>query len=222
MRRDDWPGLIRPDTFDTTCIDEVYRQDVYRMRKWVRDRHVVDLGANVGVFAIWALALNARHVTAVEAVPENMSALAANVAAAIRRGVSVGERLSVVQAAIAGEEGREGIEFYGTSAGHYAYTHHGGDDVDAITLDSLTGDLDAGWVCKVDIEGSEYETLLAANLEGCSYIAIEFHGHDHINGRNLDPHSCGHLIEHLMRTHHVETLGSVEHGGYLYAHRYNQ
>jgi hypothetical protein len=72
---------LRPGTSDGSVVDEVWRDGVYPLDAAdVRDRTVVDIGANVGAFTVWAAKAGARKVWAFEPDPGTAYVLARNVA----------------------------------------------------------------------------------------------------------------------------------------------
>ncbi|GIV00850.1 MAG: hypothetical protein KatS3mg014_2540 [Actinomycetota bacterium] len=177
---------------DPGVLREVVCEDVYRARHLMRGARVLDIGANVGVFAAWALRMGAREVVAVE--PGDHPSLDA---LPVRR----------VRAAVWSRAGEMCLEGGGGGA-RLAPCREGLPRVPLVPLDDLIdGPFD---VCKLDVEGAEYAAVPAATRLGlCAYIAMEFH-----------PGPLGRLVEHLSETHSVTVLGSWRRGGYLWAHVY--
>jgi hypothetical protein len=81
-------------------------------------------------------------------------------------------------------------------------------------------------VCKIDIEGAEYDALIGADLSGLKYIALEFHVQRPV-GSPYDasigegalpfvPGSVERLYDWIGRTHDTEFNGDVNSGGYMY------
>lgn len=213
-----WKGEIRPDSFDTSILDEVFVKDVYRARAHLHDATVLDLGANAGFFTVFAVQHGAKRVLAVEPVAESLEQLWRNVGAAVHANGSV----AALHAAVGGTQGRGRLTYHGVAAAHYAYVEP--DDAGAIevhSLDALVARLGFVDVCKVDVEGAEwaiFDAVASDTLRRIGYIAIEFHSVA-VGGAPLRPRALQDMIEKLSRTHAVDVLGTQERGGYIYATR---
>lgn len=215
---------LRPHTPDASIHNEIFTQEVYRARPHITpDCTVVDLGANVGIFSIWAASLSA-NVIAVEPMRENLDQLAINISAS-----QFTDRITVNQAAVGAISGSAYLipgpnENYGASAFTEFCNEYETGDVKVITLDDLLRDVESVAVLKLDIEGAEYPTILAASestLRKCQYITMEFHGVDGLmDGRDLAPGTFGAMVEKLARTHHVDILGHSNIGGFLFCDLY--
>jgi FkbM family methyltransferase len=108
----------------------------------------VDVGANVGVYSVFAADLGA-HVLAVE--PGRVDRLERNVALN-------GQPIEIVNSAIADHNGFSPFEPTGDTVAHIGT---GSASVPVVTLDDLLGDCTAAGV-KVDVEGSERRVLAGA------------------------------------------------------------
>lgn len=137
---------------------------------------VVDVGANIGVFALWAERLGAT-VVAFEPAPLTYQALTANVA---------GKRVETVHAAVVGSE-RSAVRLYLSKGSSTRHSIVGQEldsglsltefvDVPAVTLEDAVG---AGCdLLKLDCEGAEFECVLGAGdetLRAAKRLIIEFH-----------------------------------------------
>ena len=137
---------------------------------------VVDVGANIGVFALWAERLGA-DVSAYEPEPGTYASLVANVQ---------GRRISPTQAALVGEP-VPSVRLYLSELDSTRHTVVGKEiesgeplrefaDVPTVTLADVVGpgcDL-----LKLDCEGAEFEALLRADdetLRRARRIILEFH-----------------------------------------------
>jgi FkbM family methyltransferase len=137
---------------------------------------VVDVGANIGVFALWAERLGAS-VTAYEPEPGTYASLVANVA---------GRRISPAQAALVGQA-VPAVRLYLSELDSTRNTVVGKEiesgeelrefvDVPTVTLADVVGpgcDL-----LKLDCEGAEFDALLSADdetLRRAQRIILEFH-----------------------------------------------
>ena len=197
---------------DLIVIKEMFEENVYEVHGWhfSDDGVTVDLGSNVGAFAIQAASIGAKKVYAVEPEPHNLKALKDNIA--------LNELEDVVKVLELGVSDFNGSAVI-TDEGGGATIKDGkaGAEIKVITLDKLFKDnkINNVDVLKIDVEGSETEIILAASKETinkCNYIAIEF---DIRSGSRL-----GDMVMKLSETHHVRTMGSWERGGMIFANRY--
>lgn len=137
---------------------------------------VVDVGANIGVFSLWAERLGA-DVTAFEPEPRTFESLVTNVA---------GRRVSPTQAALVGQSVPT-VRLYLSELISTRHTVLGKEiesgeplrdyvDVPAVTLADVVG---SGCdLLKLDCEGAEFEGLLRADdetLRRAQRIILEFH-----------------------------------------------
>jgi FkbM family methyltransferase len=155
--------------------DGEYEVDGFAPRRGDR---VVDIGANIGLYALWA-ARRGAHVRAYEPAPESFACLAAN---ARRR------RIEPVQAAIVGTPPREGeVRLYLHDERSSRSTLLGCEigsgepltrsvDVPAMSIaDALAEGCD---LLKIDCEGGEFGILLESDptvLRNVRRIVLEFH-----------------------------------------------
>jgi FkbM family methyltransferase len=137
---------------------------------------VVDVGANIGVFSLWAERLGA-NVTAYEPEPRTFASLVTNVA---------GRRISPRQAALVGEA-LPTVRLYlseldSTRNTVTAKEIESGEplrdfvDVPTVTLAEVVGS--GCELLKLDCEGAEFEALLGADddtLRRAQRIVLEFH-----------------------------------------------
>ena len=144
---------------------------------------VLDLGANIGVFSVYAARLmGARRVIALEPVSGTFAKLKQNLASNNLDGA-----VTAVQKGIAGEAGTRSIQL-GVSSPHSSLYYRGDptfetgrtEDVTITTLDRLFADFDLDQVdvCKLDCEGGEVEALLAADdgvLRRIKCLTMEYH-----------------------------------------------
>lgn len=220
---------IRPNTTDEAVATEIFDEQVYRAADYIHPGSVViDLGANVGMFTIYAADRGAR-VIAVEPFPENVDQLRKNLMAA-----GVSDQVAVVPAACGDSNGhcevvpgdfggrdisaRSGDSFTQAPTGQHTI-------VPTIDLDTLLAPYDSIAVLKLDVEGAEYPIFEAASdstMRKIAYISMEFHGEsgNMLHGRKLKSGSFGRMIEKIAATHGVTILGRAPIGGYVFAKLY--
>jgi FkbM family methyltransferase len=206
-----------------TLFEEIWVRQSYRPKGWQAppDSTVVDIGANVGVFAVWAARrLRAGRIVAVEPSSEAVRALLANLD---RNGVT---GASVLQVAVGGTPGEATLRRRGPGAMStlferdlYGSDFHAVGSVRVVTLDDLFGLLavERCDLLKIDAEGAEYDILLGARPETLAklhHIAVEYHV-------GLNEHRPEELEMHLERYGFAVTRFpplDVE-GGHLHASR---
>jgi FkbM family methyltransferase len=210
---------VRPGTTDAVVVREVMEENVYRLQPdMLRDSGVViDVGANVGAFSLFACRLGAKRVVAVEPSRENCAQLARNLQAA------GAVRAEVARLALGEREGTAEVVF-GEAGTWTRPRRKGGELVDVMTLDGLMAymGIEEADVLKVDVEGAEHAILAGVSSEALArirHVVIEFHGLP-MTGRSVPPGSLGTLVEKLARTHETTVIGRPEAGGMVYARRY--
>lgn len=175
---------------------------------------VLDIGANIGFFAVLASRLTGTggSVCAVEALPANVRALRANIA------LNAADNVIVVEAAAADHVGRGAfLEVAEHSWSHLADRGwHGATqralDVELVTIDALVG---AGVVprpdvVKIDVEGSEAAVLDGMQrtlAEAAPTLIIELHGTNQEVLERLA--EAGYDTENLDGPEPVEVAGPV-------------
>lgn len=159
-------------------VEEVYAQAGIRI---VPEDTVVDIGANLGVFSLWASSRCERgRVVAVEPSPR-MADFARQNAGRNQR-----SNITVVQVACGGAAGRAVLYTpYGDEARNTLDAHSGGSprasaDVEVVTLTELFRrmNIEKCDLLKVDCEGAEYDILQKSPAEifnRIQQIALEYH-----------------------------------------------
>jgi FkbM family methyltransferase len=160
-----------PDADLLYVFEEVFIKEVYRVYPIEGD--VVDIGANVGMFAAWAVR-DAVSIRAFEPFEPS--------ADCFERSLGGFKNIKLHRTAVAGTAERRGIR---TGANWLHNQLADGDEFETVTLDSITPcDL-----LKIDCEGSEYEILLNSSLNFRRIVA-EFHE----MGEQQNGHT---LVDHL-------------------------
>ncbi len=183
-----WCHEERPEQ-DWVVIDDIYRNDAYRTYLIPRRKgqeYVVDVGAHIGTFArLWHERNPQARIVCVEACPENVDLLAAN----------VGEFAEVVQAACTYEPGPvallNAVNPRSQSTGGSRVVRredlglesdpqylHDQRELARVSLEELMRryDLPRIDVLKLDCEGSEYSILEHGPIDRVGLILGEYHG----------------------------------------------
>jgi len=151
-----------------TLVTIFLREDYGRVREGAR---VLDVGANVGLFALWSIWCGAARVDAFEPEPENYRCL---VRATSRFPVTTHEL------AIADASGTKTIALIGSTDNTIVVE---GDSrwptapVQCSTLDEVLRSVGQVDVLKMDIEGGEYHALYPSNLSPAvvKSVRMEYH-----------------------------------------------
>lgn len=227
------PVALRGGTTDSEVFREVWDLGAYADAvPYLHGATVLDVGANVGAFTLWALSKGARLVHAYEPEPGNADRLVVNTG-------KLGDRVEVHRVAVGPDEG----ELYlapGPDATHGGGTHvySGGEpEVDADLLARvpvrpvdlvLRHAIDAGGgelgVWKMDVEGAEYAIVAAMEeslLAHVRCLVMEFHGPGmphlpHLRGAD----DLGPLLTTLAEYGRLDVLGRPSVGGNITWRRY--
>ncbi len=152
---------------------DILWNDEYRLGAIRDPRCIVDLGANVGVFALTvAKRFPNAHIYAVEPVPETFAQLVENIRLS---GVT---NVTPLQNAVAHTYGTRTLYLGESSVEHTLFPSLLGDHGNPshhITVETLPlshfGTCD---VLKVDVEGAEYE-LFEDTIPDCDYLMMDVH-----------------------------------------------
>lgn len=198
-----------------------HRGDCYRLRSvagvWA-PRQIVDVGANVGTFTVWASILfPGVPVTSVEPDPWNYANLCqftANLGNVTRVNKALGN--GPIYRCDNGEQG--GNQAYISPCLGYVESGIAGDpyfiktDVQAVGLHELVPEPD-GTLLKIDIEGMENHLLDGSYdslLQKLPFFALETHCFAQTGaGVRLVREKTGQLIYNLGKTHDCTTEGPV-------------
>lgn len=165
--------IVRRDTSDREILREVWIGQPYPVP--AAGSVVVDIGANIGAYAVFA-ARTAAHVYAFEPVPPTFRQLLRNTRCC--------SNVTTLPLAVAGTPGERTIAFFADHPGQASMVRGSGDreeTVQAITLEQLFAlcNLTTIDLMKMDIEGAEYDVLSRAPqalLRRIASLALEFHG----------------------------------------------
>ena len=194
-------------------ISEIWERDEYRVRPHITaGSRVVDIGAHVGTFTLWAVSLGAT-VIAVEPYPPNVERLVRN---------TTGRPNVTVWPVAAGSSER----MCGTDGQDTGVATIPGGTIRMVTLATIIGGIPVD-VLKIDAEGAEYDILIGADLALVDYLTLELHlwttPDRPVPGwgvrdfpMTVQPQE---LVDWIEQTHNVEMNGNLLEGGYLYGTR---
>jgi FkbM family methyltransferase len=195
---------------------DIWYRDFYRLQSQPLPpgQTIIDIGANVGVFALLAVAYaQPARVLCYEPAPECFALLQRN----IER-----NRIALVQAFQRAVAGSSGARELGIAAWHASNTLYAAPSAPSVTVECVTlaeifetHRIERCGFLKVDCEGAEYEILLqapASILARIDRVALEYH-----DAATLHRHN---ELEDLFRGHgfQVERDGGTE-KGHLFATR---
>jgi FkbM family methyltransferase len=181
---------------DLKTFWQIYLRRVYRVS--AKDRVIVDLGANIGLFTLYAARCAPdANILAVEPFPSTFSRLVANI-----RDRKLEDRVVCANFAASGTNGSRLMAAAAVSSQRNALAPSSpasaaisGIRVAAKTLEAILDENKLAQVdlLKVDIEGSEYEVVLSSSqnvLGRIRRIALEYHG-------DCAPYCKQQLFDHL-------------------------
>lgn len=199
-------ALIREGTSDRFVVDEVIKGNTYRRLKIVDSDTVLDVGMNIGMFAISAL-LKGATVYSFEPDPENFRLALFNVQLnGFRTGFHPHE------SAVVGtdDQRREFSINLKRNKGAHSLVHKRGRKLITVNSENINSVLDRvqPTVIKMDIEGGEYECLRAVrSFNGVREMILEFH-HAHL--LDIKSRLKYREITRLLQTHFSHVYFRVE------------
>lgn len=173
---------LRTHSSDTIVFNDIWLQGVYDIPgfDWSGVKTVVDIGAHVGIFALYCAAhAPSAKIVAAEPEPENLALLHANV-----ENNHLQNRVSIEPAGVAGTAGRLRLNVMpgrGECNSLYRQTEQSyGIDVPVVTLQDLFTRYNIGHcdLLKMNCEGAEYEifyNLPDEYFRRISCMAINYH-----------------------------------------------
>ena len=158
MKKIDIQGMsfyVREENYDDEyTVNEVIRDNCYKLKpEWIKNKVVIDAGANIGDFSVLCWKLGARKVIAFEPEPNNFEILKLNIAV---NGADVDIRNEAL--------GITGTTFIDNSSGHSQTGRITGSPVKVVSLNDVVDSLDS-FVFKMDVEGAEYDIIETATDE---------------------------------------------------------
>ena len=176
-------------------------------------REFIDIGANMGMFSIFASYLGAKNVIAVEPVSSTVKTLKDNIAQSNLDNITVLQNIvsdvgdKIVKIGLQDKCGHNSV--YSPSDNY--------EEVETIDLRHLLDMTESNDVfLKIDCEGGEYDILLNANNLNCvSTVAIEIHAdlHPNLKGawhihKALDDFGFKPIQQNQMQAWNVDLLGN--------------
>jgi FkbM family methyltransferase len=182
-----------------------------------RFRTIVDVGANVGSFAVYAAQPDRDvRIYCYEPEQQNFCLLKQNI-----RINGLEGRVSAFQCAVASSEGRRNLAVVACPLNSFHVLPDGGryQIVDCTTLKNILADhhLEAIDLLKMNCEGAEYEIL-----EGCSKSQFERIANIRLEYHNLDASRSGESLSRYLETrgYRIERFTRrLGHSGFIWATR---
>lgn len=198
------------DTAAPHILREMFDEDVYRLGEMEgNDLTILDVGGNIGVFSVFA-APRAKQIVAIEPIRENIATFKTNIAVNGLEG-----KVQLIEGALMPSEGTVQMQYFDYTRGSSRLNPHGDVTVQGVTLAQVVMQCGIPYFdfLKMDIEGAEYPLLMAwgeAEFSRFGRIAMEWHNSNDVDFFNF--------LNHLGRWFkHIQIIGQVKHGGYLYA-----
>jgi FkbM family methyltransferase len=173
---------------DEEIIYDTRMKNDYKLDKFSESDIVIDIGGHIGSFAI-ECALRGANVFVYEPDDENYDLLLRNIEVN-----NLQNKIVPFKKIISKRRGKSTLYLDSLNPGSHSiykkYVDHdikGSIEVDSITLNDITEDLDRVSLIKFDCEGSEYEILIGSDLTKVEKITMELHD----KGKNTE------LIEYL-------------------------
>jgi len=211
---------------DSYAVKEVWDNDDYKMAELgLPGATVIDIGANLGAFAVLAAMLGARDVRAYEPHPDTFRALEQNV-----QGSRVAGRITPVNAAVGGWARSDWLTGDGGGAHladqtltDLAARADEGREVAVLDVDSVLASVQGEVVLKLDCEGAEYEIidgLTDLGLGRVKTLVMEWHGPGMPHLAHLDLARWGPMVQRLADHGRLTIHGHPRMGGLLWCRRY--
>ncbi len=205
---------------DGIVFEETWRQNQYGFtREEVVDREVLDVGANVGDFSIWAALAGARKVWAYEPDPANLVEL--------RKNLALNPRASTVEVVSEAVWSETGDVWLTDEQGSVRID----EPPDALVgpersvvsrhVDEVLLRAGTSLFVKIDCEGCEYDVIRAVSagaLRRADRIVMEWHSGERFGGDRTG--DWGRMVATLAAEGEVTTMGQPALGGMLRWRRY--
>lgn len=203
------PFWVRGGTLDILIAQEVLCDDSeYRVPRPINPRVILDVGANIGMTALYYLTLYPEaHVYCFEPLPENLALLRKNLE-------PHAERVTIIPKGLGDAEGTFTYERSDDPRNFGGGGFHGRGDGDCsqrlpvTTLRQVAEEhgIEHADLIKLDAEGAEWATIQGAPPEliaSAEVLIGELHGRDDLR-----------LLQQLEKTHHLGFEKSVDREGF--------
>jgi FkbM family methyltransferase len=181
----------------------------------VKDKVVIDIGANIGDTALYFVSRGAKKVIGVEPSRQNYESAKKNIALN-----NLSDKIELVLAGCSSKKGTISIDSnLGGSQVSLNDGKKGGSTIPLITIEDILKERESNdnYVLKMDCEGCEYDIILSSHKEimkKFSHIQVEYHaGYQNIKNQ-LE--SFGFEVMHSA-PRIAFTMGKFGRVGYLYA-----
>ena len=200
---------------DAVVVREIWCENVYEVfdGDLADTGIVIDIGANIGAFSVFAAHLGAKKVIAVEPEKGNLNLLRHNTADNQQHVPDC--EFIIEDSGIAGQAGTAQItDEHGDSRVYLESLNERLQKIKLMTLEDLFKKYKLEFidVLKLDIEGLEGQVLINTPeniMKLCRYITLEYDQH---------AEDLGAIVEKLSKTHQVKVVGA--HGGMIFGKRY--
>jgi FkbM family methyltransferase len=221
-----WSAVFEPrsGTTDEEVCHEVWRNDYRIPPEGFRGGTVLDIGGNIGAFAVLAAKAGAGQVVTVEPDPANRARLIRHLQ---RNGVE--HTVTVLGCAVSGRADGVGRMVGEGGGARWVFDDHEG-EIPCTTLENLIGQFGPFVMAKIDCEGCCFAAIDAVPVEALAQvdrIGLEWHGPDGPPGHPGAPHLAhltgeefGPLVTKLADAGEVLTFGHPRRGGLIHWKRY--
>ncbi len=196
--------IARPYAIEGGALNDVWLDRSYEPNDkgivfdWTQCKHIIDIGANIGTFMLYAAAkAPSAHIYTFEPEPSNYVLVQENIQAN-----RLEQRVHAFNAGVAATTGSLTLYVTGDTGGHsvFDYSHAGTPTtVPCFSLERVFTDNSLPFCdfLKIDCEGAEYDILYALSpdyYQKISFIALEYH---HFSKNPL--HTPAALQQHLEK-----------------------
>lgn len=208
---------------DEKMLDEIFVENVYRLNdEMISEKIVIDLGANIGAFSIYAKLLRAKKIYAYEPQTENYNLMINNI-----KKNKMENDIKAFKLGVFGDEGKYKLVNGQTASSivgvkviskekQIIANKQKREIIETITLEQVfkNNKIEHCGFLKIDTEGSEFETILNTPkyiMEKIDFIAIENH--------KTDAETYGKFLAKISETHSIQLIGNYLTGGMVYANK---
>jgi len=170
-----WLDEINHEIFKEVILDNCYHVD----HELIKDKNVIDVGANVGMFSLLASYYDAKKVVAIEPIQKTMDSLVKNI-------LRLGSKNVITMKRVVGAKTGDLVNISLKDNDGHNSAYNVSDQFETVESISLTDVLSYvegdDIFLKLDCEGSEYDILLNAtpqDMARISCVAMEVHSDMH-------------------------------------------